>query len=650
MIKNNKFTLIELVVILFICCVFSVILPSMLAKVVKTSRSMMCQDNLKKCYNATISYMNGNDKWRPNDAHSGRKGEWGRVLFENSYLKNRRIMSCPNDNLAKKNLSNTYGSWISNDWAIDMKSPNFSKVSPNRLLIYADCFRRDDKHNPKRSINKLSSNPSGPHHGVVTFMHKREKAGVITYDGSAKMAGIDEFSGAMPYYNNAKIVLEYLPNKRFRPVQRVQKYSGRSFVIKGRAVQTNMAKNKPLPVCSAVKRGKLVYKGKNNNGYKVLNMWQCPMPDPKKKNSGYKQIPGVKRVVIYKGSRKNGGYNHHSNLFLYKGLLYASWSNQAYGEDCPGQRVLYSTSKDGLNWSPIKELFPSPIKMADRKSGGPFLASSGFFIWNNRLFGRASGHQKLYWENKDKTSRKPFYDSFHIYPKMKHFNYICREIKANGEFGKIFVYGSNPPKTIYPILKQKEFDPAFRMPNDGLQNLRVQALDTKRLCEPTPYKTKDNKYALLLRDDDYSHRKYASFSDDGKKWSTPEPTNIPDSPSFTMALSGSDGSVLFIGNHMAPRFDIPSPRHYGRDPLMLSYSPDGYKLTKSFSISKGPHKYTIPREKVFGRGGGAQYPAALVANGKVYVMYSSGKEDIMMSVFPLSSIGIPSKVSYKRIR
>lgn len=650
MTESKKFTLLELIIILSISGIFIAVLPPILAKAAKISKSIECGNNLKKCYSATISYMNDYDKWRPNDAQSGRNGEWGRVLFENSYIKDRMAMSCPNDRLAGKNLSNTYGSWISNDWAIDMKSPNFSKVSPERLLIYADCFRCDDQLRPKRSINKLNGNPSGPYHGVVTFMHEGEKAGVITYDGSVKMAGVDDFSGAAPHYNNAGIVLEQLPNKRFRPVQRVQTYTGSSFVVKGRAVQTNMAEAKPLAVCPAVERGKLEYKGKTANGYNVLDMWQCPMPDPKKKNSGYQQIPGVKHAVIYKGNWENGGYNHHSNLTMYKGTLYASWSNQAYGEDCPGQRVLFSTSKDGLNWTPPRELFPSPIKMADRKSEGPFLASSGFFIWNNRLFGRASGHQKLYWENQNGTSRNPFYDSVHRYPKVVHFSYICREIKPDGELGEIFVYGNNPPKATYKILKQKDFDPDFRMPNDGLQNLIIQGLDTKHLCEPTPYKTSDNKYGLLLRDDDYSHRKYASFSDDGKNWSTPGPTNIPDSPSFTIALSGSDGSVLFIGNHMAPRFDIPSPRHYGRDPLMLSYSPDGYKIIKSLSVSQGPHKYTIPREKVFGRGGGAQYPAATVADGKVYIMYSSGKEDIMMAVFPLSSIGVSGNVTYNRIR
>jgi BNR repeat-like domain len=651
MIKCKKFTFTDLIIIFFIGAVFVVILPPVLASVAKISKSALCQSNLKKCYDATIKYMNDHNGWRVNDAHNGRQGEWGRILSQTSYLKDRKAMSCSNDqSLANLSWSKTYGSWISNKRTINMKSLNFNKVSPSRLLIYADSFRCDDKVTPRRSINKLTGNPSGPHHGIVTFMHAGNKAGVITYDGSAKMAVASDFAGAPPFYKNAKIVLEHLPNNRFRPIKRVQKYIGASYLVASKALKTDMAKKHPLSVSSAVKRGKLNYKGENHNGYKVLDMWQSPMPDPKKKNSGYPPISGVKYAVIYKGNWKNGGYNHHSNLFKYKDLFYASWSNQPYGEDCPGQRVLYSTSKDGLNWSPAKELFPPPVKMGDRKSEGPFLASSGFFIWDGRLFGRASGHQKLYWQNKARTSRKPYYDKYHIYPKMVHYSYICREIKPDGKLGKIFVYGNKRFKANYPIVKYSQVESGFKMPHDGLKNIVVQGPDTKRLCEPTPYKTKDGKFCVLLRDDNYSHRKYASFSDDGKNWPTAEPTNIPDSPSYSIAAFGTDGSVLFIGNHMAPRFDIASPRHYGRDPLMITYSPDGYKLTKSYAISSGPHKYTIPREKVFGRGGGAQYPAVIIENDKAYIMYSSGKEDIRMSVFPLSAIGVSKDIKYKRIR
>lgn len=649
MYKSNNFTLPELVVVILVITFSVVLLPGIIANVLTLNNSQLCKANLKKCYDATISYMNDHNGIRVNDAKNGRLGEWGRVLFDGSYLKNRKAMSCPNDP-SPIGWHNTYGSWISNTREINMRSAAYAKVPPSKLLIYADCFRSDDKHTPKRSINKLNGCPSGPYHGIVTFMHVGDKAGVITYDGSVKLVSDSSFKGAPPAFKNADIVLERYKNGRFNPVRKVQKFKGNSYLIPYQAEKTDMAKRHPIPVNSAVSSGKLVYKGENHNGYKVLDMWQSPMPDPKKPNHGYDMVKNIKHSIIYKGNRKNGGYNHHANLTRYNGLFYVTWSNQPYGEDCPGQRVLYATSKDGLHWSHAKELFPPPVKVGNRKSRGSYLAASGFFVWNERLFGRASGHQILYWTNKAGTSRNPFYDETHIYPHVVHYSYICREVKPDGTLGKIFVMGNNPPKADYEILKQSQVEPDLKMPSSGLKNLMVQGPDTKRLCEPTPYRTKDGKYGLLLRDDNFSHRKYATFSDDGVNWPVAEPTNIPDSPSYTVALSGSDGSVLFIGNHMAPRFDIPTPRHYGRDPLMVSWSPDGYKLMKTYAVRSGPHNYTIPREEVFGRGGGAQYPMAIVINGKVYLMYSSGKEDIMMSVFPLSAIGVNENIKFSVLR
>lgn len=409
-----------------------------------------------------------------------------------------------------------------------------------------------------------------------------------------------------------------------------------------------VAGTEELPVNRAVRQGLLNESGKNAKGFRVLDMWRCPMPDPAKPGAGYPAVPEVRHQVIYRGDRDNGAYNHHSNLFWFDNRFYAMWSNHRYGEDGPGQRVLYATSADGVNWSAAEELFPSPVEMTRQKSAGSYLAAGELFVWDGRLFGRASGHEIDYWENKERTSRSHAYDSTHIYPHYVHYNSICREIKPDGTLGKIFVYGRNPPPADYPISAQNEVEPRVRTP--GRMSCRAQGVDTSRLCEPAFFRTSDNQYGVLLRDDHFSHRKYVSYSGDGINWPAAEPTNIPDSPSMTVALSGNDGSVLFIGNHMAPAFDVPTPRHYGRDPLMITYSPDGYRLVRSYAVKSGPHSYTVPQNEVFGRGGAAQYPAALVRDGKVYVMYSSGKEDIMISVFPLSAIDVSEQVRYTDIR
>ncbi|HAI13784.1 MAG TPA: hypothetical protein DCM28_18905 [Phycisphaerales bacterium] len=88
---------------------------------------------------------------------------------------------------------------------------------------------------------------------------------------------------------------------------------------------------------------------------------------------------------------------------------------------------------------------------------------------------------------------------------------------------------------------------------------------------------------------------------------------------------------------MATAFDnADKRRHYGRDPLVLSVSNDGYRFTSAYALRCGKQQYRVPNVK--GRGGGPQYPNLSVYGDKLYVMYSIGKEDIAVTIVPLSAI------------
>ncbi|MFG0249137.1 MAG: exo-alpha-sialidase, partial [Phycisphaeraceae bacterium JB051] len=164
-----------------------------------------------------------------------------------------------------------------------------------------------------------------------------------------------------------------------------------------------------------------------------------------------------------------------------------------------------------------------------------------------------------------------------------------------------------------------------------------QAVDPCRLVEPTLYTTRDGRQMSLMRDDRFSHRMYVSLYDpQTKTWCKGLPTNIPDSPSLSEAANVEDGRVLLVGNNMATEFDKQTPRHYGRDPLMISVSYDGYRFTSAYALRCGRQSFKVPF--VRGRGGGAQYPDVKIVGDKVYVLYSMGKEDIAISVVPLSDL------------
>lgn len=62
---------------------------------------------------------------------------------------------------------------------------------------------------------------------------------------------------------------------------------------------------------------------------------------------------------VFYGSRDEGYYNHAAMLHYHKQLLTVSWKNAPLFEDTPGQRVLYSQSTNGRDWSQNKILFPN---------------------------------------------------------------------------------------------------------------------------------------------------------------------------------------------------------------------------------------------------------------------------------------------------
>ena len=58
---------------------------------------------------------------------------------------------------------------------------------------------------------------------------------------------------------------------------------------------------------------------------------------------------------VYTGDKKYA-YSHHQTICKFKGQYVASWSNGFRHEDHFGQQIHYSTSPDGIKWSPYKVL------------------------------------------------------------------------------------------------------------------------------------------------------------------------------------------------------------------------------------------------------------------------------------------------------
>ena len=409
----------------------------------------------------------------------------------------------------------------------------------------------------------------------------------------------------------------------------------------------------------------------------VFEMWRAERPLEDRPAAGLPILSGVRHATVYGATREDGAYNHHCRLVRFKGKFYGMWSNHPCGEGAPGMRVLWAASDDGREWSGWQVLFPRPGPVEDYNAlglaatPGRWLVVDGSLLATCGLFATVGFCDRGQAKPRDISAVR---DGKHPSKFRDTYAFLARRVHPNGSLGPIFALWDNlPPRLAFDVqpaseqapedlwsiiteLVSKPDDlPTFaaaegdriksfcrRLPGYSPERLRYRmhypsAEDGHRLSEPVTFPARDGRLVLLARDPLGSHRMHASFSvDGGLNWPAARPTDIPDAPSRSTSLVLEDGTVLLIGNQIAPRFEDAGRRHYRRDPLTVAVSRDGTAFTRVYALRYGAPKMRI--DGVGGRGPGFQYPGAVVGEGKLHVLYSVGKEDIECLSVPLDRI------------
>jgi hypothetical protein len=409
----------------------------------------------------------------------------------------------------------------------------------------------------------------------------------------------------------------------------------------------------------------------------IIDMWKAERPVEGKPAKGFSILDDVRQVTVYRATRKTGAYSHHCRLIYHLGRLYGMWSNHPRGEGAPGMRVLYSVSDNAESWSKWQELFPRPGLVGDFKALGLAASPGRWLTFNGQLYATCSLFSTIGFSQRGvvrPSDVSPIRDGDHPAKVREVYAFVAREVNPDGSLGPIFALWDNLPRDIaFKVQEPSERDqeellsllkdlvskpddlPSYarlekehvlsfcrRMPSCSPGELRYRmhypnAADGHRLSEPTTFPTEDGRHVLLARDPLASHRMYVSFSrDGGLHWDPARATNIPDSPSRTTSVVLDDGTVLLIGNQVAPRFEDADRRHYDRDPLTVAVSEDGLEFTSVYALRHGAPEMRV--KGVGGRTRGFQYPGALVRSGTLHVLYSVGKEDIESLSVPISDI------------
>lgn len=366
----------------------------------------------------------------------------------------------------------------------------------------------------------------------------------------------------------------------------------------------------------------------------------------------YRFLEEVETTNLLYATPETGTFNHHGYLAYFKGVLFASWDNQARDENTSGQRGVFRYSKDeGKTWSEQKSLFPSladnvPASLA--KQPKPFQTSQGFAEIEGRLYAVTCV---------DRALKKKVYRFNEV--SRKRIGFLAREANVDGSLGPVFWLSDSAPapEPGYSAIPAGEpsivakIDAHFKDPANLLQLLFKprqwpDSDDEHRMTEPTqPWRLANGAWVRLYRNQgtiqgttraeteaSRPRRHYASFSfDDGETWTAPTRTNFPDTGSRANSGQLPDGQYYVINNPLPM-----SARQGGRQMLAISLSHDGLKFDRMAVI-----KFAAPAQRYEGKSkgaGGYQYPHSVVVGNNLWVIYSVNKEDMEVVRIPLAEL------------
>ncbi len=334
----------------------------------------------------------------------------------------------------------------------------------------------------------------------------------------------------------------------------------------------------------------------------------------------------VKTIHIFSSKEKGDHYANGVVMVAFKNQLYCMWQSSLRDEDSDDTKVVYSTSSDdGMTWSKPK-IFAVATDEYYCTSGGWLVngdtLTAFIDIWEKGLEPR--GGRTCYITTTD----------------GKHWSSPNSVTMANGEPMKGVL-----EQDLYKLPDGRIIGAAHFMPglhvcpvytddvtgHSGWKKAVFQSEDKgkqSRELEPSQYVREDGTVVMIFRDQSSSFRKLASVSKDrGESWSKPEQTNIPDARTKQCAGNLPDGTSYMV---CCPVNDKT------RWPLVLLTSRDGKTFDKALLLRSGD-RTDLPQRRYEGKYKtlGYSYPKAMVHNGKIYVGYSTNKEDVDCTIIPI---------------
>jgi len=324
------------------------------------------------------------------------------------------------------------------------------------------------------------------------------------------------------------------------------------------------------------------------------------------------------RSLVFQGVENESAFAHHPFIVNWDGRFFAQWNDGYVGEDHVGQRVRYATSSDAIGWG-------TAVELTGRENERRFTAC-GFWIREGTMYALAALRDAM---GGPETGREPVLMAYRWDTVAKRFvdqRIIARDFFAgnipertpDGSWlilGKVGVGNWGPMQAARGGLKAIDDWTIRDLPGAGtLEEAEWYTLPNGHLV--AHFRTRGTKPFYLAR---------CYSLDNGQTWSGPVVTNFPEQGARHHGLRLSNGLYALLVN--------PSPLE--RIPFSIALSKDGLVYDRIANVRA---ELTSPRWTGRAKTNGYHYMRGYEHDGKLYTIYSINKEDIEVTIVPLSEL------------
>ena len=346
-----------------------------------------------------------------------------------------------------------------------------------------------------------------------------------------------------------------------------------------------------------------------------ITLWTGP-PIPRNAEA-ISWAPNIEHRTIHRPTKGDDKFLHGAAIVEHKGVIFANWANSPVNENGPHERLRGRRSSDGgVTWSEVEVIGPGFEGPLRHSHGVLFVHEQQLWTIGSR-FGegkpgrRFPGLQAEAFVLDEQTdrwvSRGIVMENCWPYDepvRMANGNYITGGQDKDGLPVVAISHGDDFTRWDSVLIP---FDPQMK----------------PSFAETTVWAEGQDVIAVIRGGGGVAW--VSKSNDHGRTWSEAGPSNLPMPRAKAYLGKLSTGQLYLLSN-------------FGnRDTLVISVSRPGEQtLSQMWRVRHG--KSIPPRFPGHAKGKQWSYPYGFEHDGKLYVVYSIGKEDCGLSVIPVASL------------